>query len=169
MGSRPNLLRLGVLSNHFETRLTQFTTKASYYSHLTEDKKKRINSGMNFANSLTNWIQILLLYQNTSEFDIHFHNTTSPTTEEIPTQNVDPMSFLPAQRKYSLPSFKLESISEDIIQQLVPKLDHKTATGHDDIPARFLKLCGHLITKPLPHTITRSLSESDVPSVCRKN
>ena len=47
-------------------------------------------------------------------------------------------------------------------------MNHRTATGCDGIPPRFLKLCSSLITTPLTHIINRSLTESKIPALWKK-
>ena len=98
----------------------------------------------------------------------YFLNVASEITNQISSEEIEPASYIKAISNVKVPEFKLELIDEDLILGLLSDLDHLTATGHDGIPARFIKLCRSLLSKPLMLVINRSLMESKVPSLWKR-
>ena len=100
------------------------------------------------------------------DFNHHFLTVAPQIVQQIPlTQNLDPISYLSLQHQDPVPDLEIITVEEETVHDLLCTLDHRTATGHDGIPPKFLKLCGPLISRPLTHIINRSLSESKFPSL----
>ena len=65
-------------------------------------------------------------------------------------------------------SFQLSEVDESVIYNELAKLNVNKAAGPDEIPAKFIKLCGQYILKPFTHVVNLSLKYSKVPTEMKK-
>ena len=102
-----------------------------------------------------------------SDFNRHFLNVAPNIIGEInAVRNLNPTSYLTSSD--TVPSLKLVSVSEETISQLLSELNHRTATGCDGIPPRFLKLCSASSLLHSQNIINRSLKEFKIPALWKK-
>ena len=73
--------------------------------------------------------------------------------------------------KVKLPesSFQLNEVDESVIYKELAQLNVNKAAGPDEIPAKFIKLCGQFILKPFTHVVNLSLKYSIVPTEMKKS
>ena len=65
-------------------------------------------------------------------------------------------------------SFQLNEVDESVIYKELAQLNVNKAAGPDEIPAKFIKLCGQFILKPFTHVVNLSLKYSIVPTEMKK-
>ena len=125
--------------------------KASYYHHLAEETRRKPYKFWKEFRHLSNKsapASAPLSSHSADDFNHHFLTVAPQIVQQIPlTQNLDPISYLSLQHQDPVPDLEIITVEEETVHDLLCTLDHRTATGHDGIPPKFLKLCGPLISR----------------------
>ncbi len=141
------------------------SAKALYYRQLSDDLRQNPRKFWKEFHRLSKTSASTCIPEHTPDelnnylLTVVSNDSTSPDS--------DPLSYL-QHPNGPVPHFELETVDDDLVSKLLSNLNQNTATGSENIPARFLKTCNHLIAQPLSHLINRSLEEAYVPAIWKQ-
>ena len=114
------------------------------------NKKDNINS----INGKDNPLEIV------EELNHFFTNVGTNLAEQIPDSNL----VLDLSYKENIPQLDIQPTTPEIVSKLLLQISDAKATGDDEIPVRFLKMCIQMIAPILCHIINVCIATKIVPS-----
>ena len=148
-------------------------SEKNYYKHILDKNRNNLSKLWKSLNVVLarkkNTIKNTIFKHNDKEisnnndianhFNNYYLNMAKDLQKKITAQTRDPCSYMKDQNKSSI---FLTPTNEDEIVQIISSLKN-SASGHDQIDAKIVKLIKHNISAPLVHICNLSFSQGQIP------